>query len=68
MGSKAQPMGRADKLTTICESIFYTYEYVGSLTSHTPIGLQGLLRDSFNLWGRTVLPVRYEVDCKYCYK
>jgi hypothetical protein len=40
----------------------------GSLTSHNPIGLQGLLRDSFTLWRRSVLPVRYELDYKYCYK
>jgi hypothetical protein len=24
--------------------------------------------DSFILWRRSVLPVRYELDCKYCYK
>jgi hypothetical protein len=24
--------------------------------------------DSFTLWWRSVLPVRYELDCKYCYK
>jgi hypothetical protein len=41
---------------------------VGYLTSHNPIGLHGLLRDSFTLWRRSVLPVRYELDCKYCYK
>jgi hypothetical protein len=35
---------------------------VGFLTSHNPIGLQGLLR------GIALLPVRYELDCKYCYK
>jgi hypothetical protein len=23
---------------------------------------------SFTLWRRSVLPVRYELDCKYCYK
>jgi hypothetical protein len=25
-------------------------------------------RDSFTLWRRSVLPVRYELDCKYSYK
>jgi hypothetical protein len=25
-------------------------------------------RESFTLWRRSVLPVRYELDCKYCYK
>jgi hypothetical protein len=34
---------------------------VGSSTSHNPI-------DSFTLRRRSVLPVRYELDCKYCYK
>jgi hypothetical protein len=24
--------------------------------------------NSFTLWRRSVLPVRYELDCKYCYK
>jgi hypothetical protein len=24
--------------------------------------------DSFTLWRRSVLPVRYKLDCKYCYK
>jgi hypothetical protein len=24
--------------------------------------------DSFTLWRRSVLPVRYELDCKHCYK
>jgi hypothetical protein len=43
-------------------------DIVGSLTSHNPIGLQGLLGDSFTLWRQSVLPVRYELDCKYCYK
>jgi hypothetical protein len=42
---------------------------VGSLKSQNPIGLRGLLQgDSFTLWRRSVLPVRYELDCKYCYK
>jgi aspartate carbamoyltransferase regulatory subunit len=24
--------------------------------------------DSFTAWKRSVLPVRYELDCKYCFK
>jgi hypothetical protein len=24
--------------------------------------------DSLTLWRRSALPVRYELDCKYCYK
>jgi hypothetical protein len=30
--------------------------------------LEDCYRDSFTLWRRSVLPVRYELDCKYCYK
>jgi hypothetical protein len=49
MGSKARPVRRADNLTAI-----YVWadcpDNVGSLTSHNPIGLQGLLRDSFTFY------------------
>jgi hypothetical protein len=63
LGSKARPVRGADNLTAICEAI------VGSLTSHSPIGLHGLLTGiALLLWRRSVLPVRYELDCKYCYK
>jgi hypothetical protein len=65
MGSKVRPVRGADKLTAISADCLDT---VGSLTSRNSIGLQGLLRDSFTLWRRSVLPVRYELDCKYCYK
>jgi hypothetical protein len=41
---------------------------VGSSTSHNPIGLRSLLRYNFTLWKRNVLPVRYELECKCCYK
>jgi hypothetical protein len=44
LGNKVRPVRRADNLTTI-----YEPENVGSLTSHNPIGLQGLLRGSFTL-------------------
>jgi hypothetical protein len=40
LGSKVRWVRKADNLTAI-------YDNVGSLTSHNPIGLQGLLRDSF---------------------
>jgi hypothetical protein len=43
-------------------------ENIGSSTSHNPIGLHGLYGDSFTLWRRSVLSVKYELDCKYCYK
>jgi hypothetical protein len=63
LGSKVRPVSRADSLTTICEPT------VGSLTSHNLTGLYtASYGDSFTLWRRSVLPVRYELDCKYCYK
>jgi hypothetical protein len=65
LGSKVRRVRRADKLTAICADCL---DNVGSLTSHNPIGLHGLLRDSFTLWRRSVLPVKYELDCNYCYK
>jgi hypothetical protein len=44
LGSKVRLVRKADRLTAISEPSVYN---VGSLTSHNPIGLQGLLRDSF---------------------
>jgi hypothetical protein len=41
LGSKMQLVCRADNLTAISA---YCLDNVGSLTSHNPIGLQGLLR------------------------
>jgi hypothetical protein len=46
MGSKVRLVRKSDKLTAIYEP---TLDNVGSLTSHNPIGLQGLLRDSLTL-------------------
>jgi hypothetical protein len=40
-----QPVRGADNLTTISADCL---DNVGSLTSHNPIGLHGLLQDSFN--------------------
>jgi hypothetical protein len=61
--NKVRPVRRANEfLRADC------LDNVGSLTSHNPIGLHSLLRVSFTLWRRSVLPVRYELDCKYCYK
>jgi hypothetical protein len=45
---------------------------VGSLTSHNPIGLQGLLRDSFTLLTVTInislyLPHNYKPECRVFY-
>jgi hypothetical protein len=45
LGSKVRRVRKADNLTVIYEPI--VLDNVGSLTSHNPIDLQGLLRDSF---------------------
>jgi hypothetical protein len=42
LGCKVRRVRRADNLTIICEP--NCLANVGSLTSHNPIGLQGLLR------------------------
>jgi hypothetical protein len=42
LGSRALPVRRADNLTVICDP--YCLDNVGSLTSHNPIDLDGLLR------------------------
>jgi hypothetical protein len=47
LGSKVRSVRRADNLTSICKPI--VYDNVGSLTSHSPIGLQSLL------WGIALL-------------
>jgi hypothetical protein len=67
LGSKVRLMRGADNLTAIYEPIV-----VDSLGYHNisqpyrpPRSVTG---DSFTLWRRSVLPVRYELDCKYCYK
>jgi hypothetical protein len=41
LGSRARLVSKADNLTAISEPIVLTM--LGSLTSHNPIGLQGLL-------------------------
>jgi hypothetical protein len=41
LGSKVRRVHKADNLTAICERLSNN---VGSLISHNPIGLQGLLR------------------------
>jgi hypothetical protein len=64
--SRARPVRRADRFIVICEPVVNTMWDL--LSCHNPIGLHGLLRDSFTLWRRSVLPVRYELDCTYCYK
>jgi hypothetical protein len=65
LGSRGRPVRRTD-LTNICETIFRTMwdpQYLTTLQAST-----ACYGDSFTLWRRSVLPVRYELDCKYCYK
>jgi hypothetical protein len=64
--SKTRPARKADNLTAICERIVYKIwdpRHIINLYAST-----ACYRDSFTLWRRSVLPVRYELDCKYCYK
>jgi hypothetical protein len=63
--SKVRPVRRADNLVTICEPIVYTTWDPQHLTTlQTSTACYG---EGFTLWRRSVLPVRYELDCKYCY-
>jgi hypothetical protein len=57
LGSEVWQERRADNLAAICVPI------VTTLWAST-----ACYRDSFTLWRRSVLPVRYELDCEYCYK
>jgi hypothetical protein len=61
LGSKVRRVRKADNFTAICEPIVYTMWDPEHLTT-------ACYGDSFTLWRRSVLPVRYELDCKYCYK
>jgi hypothetical protein len=56
LGSKVRRVRKTDNLTAIYVPIVKT---MWDPTCY---------RDSFTLWRRCVLPVRYELDCKYCYK
>jgi hypothetical protein len=64
--SRERPVRKTDNLAAICEPIIYTMLdpwHVITLQAST-----ACYGDSFTLWRRSVLPVRYELDCKYCYK
>jgi hypothetical protein len=64
--SRARPARKADNLAFIYEPIVWTMWDPQHLTTlWAPTACYG---DSFSLWSRSVLPVRYELDCKYCYK
>jgi hypothetical protein len=62
LGSKARPVCRADNITAISETMWDPQDRTNLQTSTACYG------DSFTIWRRSVLPVRYELDCKYCYK
>jgi hypothetical protein len=59
LGSGAQLVRRVHNLTGICE--LTVLDNVGSSTSHNPIGLHGLLRDSFTYFSLL------EMLCQFLY-
>jgi hypothetical protein len=69
MSTRNIPGGKglsAENLTAICELIVcipWEPWYLTTLEAST-----ACYGDSFTLWRWIVLPVRYELDCKYCYK
>jgi hypothetical protein len=65
-GSKDRPARKDDNLTAFHEPI--GLEMWEPLRLTTLWASTACYRDSFTLWRRSVLPVRYELDCKYCYK
>jgi hypothetical protein len=66
LGRRARPVRRTDNLTAICEPTIWTMWDSQHITApKAPMACYG---DSFTLWRRSVLPVRYELDCKYYYK
>jgi hypothetical protein len=66
LSSRERPMRKADNLDAISEPIVWTMwdpQHLTTLQAST-----ACYGDSFTLWRRSVLPVRYELDCKYWYK
>jgi hypothetical protein len=63
--STERPVRRAANFTAICEPIVYT---MWDPQLHTLWDSKACYGDSFSIWRRSVLLVRYELDCKYCYK
>jgi hypothetical protein len=66
LGSRARPARNADIRAAIYEPTVWTMWDPQRLT--TPKATTACYGDSFTLWRRSVLPARYELDCKYCYK
>jgi hypothetical protein len=65
-GGKGRPALKANSLTAICGPIvciLWEPRCLRVLWAFT-----ACYGDSFTLWRRSVLPVRYKLDCKYCYK
>jgi hypothetical protein len=63
LGRKVRPVRRADSLTSIYDNLDNVDHHLTTLKAST-----ACYGYSFTLWRRSVLPVRYELDCKYCYK
>jgi hypothetical protein len=66
LGSKELPARNADNLTAICELNVQT---MWDPQHRTNLWVsEAFYGDSFTLWRRSGLPVRYKLDCKYGYK
>jgi hypothetical protein len=66
LGSRARPVCKADNICAIYEpNVYKLWDPKHLTTLQASTACYG---DSFTLWRRSVLPVRYELDCKYCYK
>jgi hypothetical protein len=66
LGVKGPPSLKADNFIAICEPVACGMWKPRRLT--TLWASTACYGDSFTLWRRSVLPVRYALDCKYCYK
>jgi hypothetical protein len=66
LGNRARQMRRAINLTAICVPFVWAVcdlQHLTNLQAYTACYV-----DNFTLWRQSVLPVRYELDCKYRYK
>jgi hypothetical protein len=62
--NRARPTCKTDNLTAICEPS----ESSGALNILQPCRPSQSVTEIALLYGDSVLPVRYELDCKYYYK